>query len=51
MFAYIGWIILALIIGFFVGIWALARGMADSAKKKLSKEEIVTLWHLINKIK
>ena len=51
MSAYMGWIILAFIVGFFVGIVTMAKGLGDNAKKKLSKEEIVTLWYLINKIK
>ena len=43
--------ILGIFFGFFVGIWAMSMGMAQSAQKKLSKDELKTYLELVNKIK
>jgi cbb3-type cytochrome oxidase subunit 3 len=54
MFEALGWIILALItgliLGFFVGIWAFALGIAQKAKEKLSKEEVTVFLNLVKKL-
>jgi len=43
--------ILGIFFGFFVGLWAMSMGMAQSAQKKLSKDELKTYLELVNKIK